>query len=213
MINNHNNKVKKFIFLLKNFDISVFDRSKYIFNPWADFDENDIEKANEVRCQNLESYLINIENPKYILIAESPSKGARYTGIAMTSEKVIKEYKLPFQYTSANYKRYKKGESTANKVWNEIHKSDNNFAFWNAFAFNIHMQRNKWFETPLKEELIQNKQILNEFINLYPNARIIALGTTAELALNIIGINNIECVRHPSNDYKKLFPKQIIKYL
>ena len=213
MKNIHDKKIKDFVSLLKNFDISIYSRSKYIFNPWLNFDESDILKANEIRCQNLEKYLLNIENPKYILIAESPSKGARYTGIAMTSEKVINEYKLPFQYTSANYKKYKKGESTANKVWKEIVKSDNSFVLWNAFAFNIHMHPNKWFETPLPEELIQNKNILEQFIDLYPNAKIIALGSTAESALNIIGVDNIESIRHPSNDYKKLFPKQIIKYL
>lgn len=222
MKSNHKINVENFIKELKKFDTKNLSRAKYIFNPWTTSDESDINKnAHIIRCSNLENYLLNIENPDYILIAESPSKGARYTGIAMTSEKSIKEYKLPFQYTSKNYKKYKRGESTATKVWREIKKSDacwKNFVFWNAFAFNIHKDAGKWFENPLPDELEKNKNILESFINIYPNAKIIAIGNNAKMALNSLGKMNIEYIRHPSNDYAKrgegkTFPEQISKFL
>ena len=206
-------KIKNFIELIKNFDTKNLSRGKYIFNPWTEFDESDLNNAHKIRCENLEKYLIQTENADCILIAESPSKGARYTGIAMTSEKVINDFKLPFQYTSCNYSKYKKGEITAGKVWQEISKSKKSFALWNAFAFNIHKEQDKWFENPLEEELIENKYILESFINLYPNAKIIAIGNTAKKALDILKIEDVECVRHPSNDFKKEFPKQIAKFL
>lgn len=221
MKSNHKTNVENFIKELKNFDTKNLSRAKYIFNPWTTSDESDIENASEIRCKNLNNYLLSIENPAYIFIAESPSKGARYTGIAMTSEKSIKEYKLPFQYTSKNYKKYKRGESTATKVWREIKKSDacwKNFVFWNAFAFNIHKDVGKWFENPLPDELEKNKNILESFINIYPNAKIIAIGAKAKEALCNLVIKDIEVVRHPSNDYAKrgegkTFPEQITKFL
>lgn len=100
MNNTHIKKVEYFISLLKTFDSSVLSNAKYIFNPWIESDETDIDNAQDIRCDNLRNYLLQIEKADYILIAESPSKGARYTGIAMTSEKVIKECDLPFQCTS-----------------------------------------------------------------------------------------------------------------
>lgn len=206
-------KVREFIDLLKNFDIKGLERGEYIFNPWTQADDSDVENAYEIRCNNLRQYLIDKENADYILIAESPSKGARYTGIAMTSEKVIKDCGLPYGFTSSNHKKYKKGEITANKVWHEIIKSKKTFALWNAFAFNIHMCENRWFETPMTEELNANKYLLENFIKLFPNAKIIALGDTAKKALDILKIHDADCVRHPSNDFKNEFPKQIARFL
>ena len=220
MSKTHECNIDNFIEQIKNFNPQKLKRGKYIFNPWTTSDDSDIKNAHIIRCDNLRNYLLNIEKPEYILIAESPSKGARYTGIAMTSEKNIKEHNLPFQYTSKNYKKYKRGESTATKVWKVINEIRNypdfwkTIVFWNAFAFNIHIQENKWFETPFPEELEANKPILESFIKIYPKATIITVGEKAKEALKNLKITNIKCVRHPSNDYTKkgegkTFPEQI----
>ena len=213
MTNTFEDKVNNFVELVKTFNTKDMTRSEYIFNPWKDTDDTDREQAPNFRCENLRKYLIDKQNADYILIAESPSKGARYTGIAMTSEKVIKDYNLNYDYSSSNYQKSPKGEITASKVWKEITKSKKTFVLWNAFAFNIHTAENKWFENPMESELIANKDILKEFLAIYPKAKVIAVGNTAKAALDILNIKDTESVRHPSNDFKKEFPLQMAKYL
>lgn len=208
---NFEEKINNFIDYLKNYDMSKFGKSSTIFNPWIEQDKTDIDNAAEIRCQNLKKFLLSQKNAKVILIAESPSTGARYTGIPMTSEKTIKEYEylsnIKLNYSSKNNKKYKRGERTANTVWKEISKTNkyDSFVFWNAFPFNFHEKEKSWFRTPTKIELNISKDILEEFCKLYPNAQIISLGQSAQKALNSIDKNNFKAIRHPSNDYKNEF--------
>jgi len=206
-------KVDSFIYKLLNFDKSIFKRN--IFNPWTEFDETDISsEAPKIRTQNLKKYLLNHKNATYILIAESPSLGARYTGIAMTSEKVINANNLNYNYSSLKSTNGKYVyELTAKKVWDEILSQKENFVMWNAFAYNIHEKENRWFENPTNEELEQNLDLLNLFLSLYKNAKIITVGATAKSALQILNFSDFESIRHPSNDFKKEFPEQFKKYL
>lgn len=206
-------KIDDFITKLKNFDKAKLERK--IFNPWADFDENDISKnAPKIRCSNLKNFLLKTKSADYILIAESPSLGARFSGVAMTSEKVIKDYGLfNFEFTSLNFKKSPKAEMTATKVWREISKSNKIFTLWNAFAFNINEKEGRWFENPTKEELFSNIDILKSFLSLFPNAKIITVGKTAKNALEILNFKDFESVRHPSNDFKKEFQIQMEKFI
>jgi hypothetical protein len=206
-------EVNTFVDNLVNFDTTKFERN--IFNPWKEFDETDVsEKAPAIRVDNLKRYLINQKDSQYILVAESPSTGARYSGIAMTSEKVIQANNLGYNFSSLKSKCGKYVyELTAKKVWDEILKSENKFVMWNAFSFNIHENEKRWFETPTEEELKQNLELLNEFLSLYKSARIITVGKTAQNALAVLGFNNFDSIRHPSNDFKKEFPEQFKKYL
>lgn len=213
MTKNFENEVNSFIEKLLNFDTAIFKRK--IFNPWVEYDETDISKESaRIRTQNLKKYLINQKGAKYVLVAESPSTGARYTGIAMTSEKVISANNLEYSCTS---KKSAEGkyvyELTAKKVWDEILKKQNDFVMWNAFAFNIAEKEGRWFENPTEEELKQNLEILNSFLLLYDKAKIVAVGKTAQNALRILNFNDFESIRHPSNDFKKEFPEQFKKYL
>jgi Fe-S cluster biosynthesis and repair protein YggX len=206
-------EVNIFVNKLINYDTNKFERA--IFNPWKEFDETDIsEQAPTFRVENLKRYLITQKDAQYILIAESPSTGARYSGIAMTSEKVIKANDLGYKFTSAKSKEGKYiYELTAKKVWDEILKSKNKFVMWNAFAFNIHESEKRWFENPTDKELENNLDLLNDFLALYKTAKIITVGKTAQNALNVLGFKDFESIRHPSNDFKKEFPEQFKKYL
>ena len=213
MSKNFEKKVNDFIEKLLSFDKSTFKRN--IFNPWVEFDESDISlDAPKIRINNLKKYLQDHKDASYILIAESPSTGARYSGIAMMSEKVINICKLDYEFSSLKSKDKKYVyELTAKKVWDEIFNQKNNFVMWNAFAFNIHEKNGRWFENPTEEELKKNMYILNSFLSLYENAKIITVGKTAQNALNILGFKDFESIRHPSNDFKKEFPQQFKKYL
>ena len=205
-------KVDNFIEKVKNFNPKNLERK--IFNPWKDTDCNDIsQNAAKIRCKNLKKFLLDNKNADYILIAESPSTGARYSGIAMTSEKVLKDYGLEgFEFSSLNSKKAPKGEMTASKVWKEITKSKKKFALWNAFAFNINEKEGRWFENPTEEELNSNIEILKAFVDLFPKATIISVGATAKKALETLKFKDFKSVRHPSNDFKKEFPIQMAEY-
>lgn len=213
MTDNFEKKVDEFIEKLVNFDKSIFKRN--IFNPWVEFDESDTSSdAPKIRANNLKKYLLNHKNATYVLIAESPSTGARYSGIAMTSEKVINTNNLGYNYSSAKSKNEKYiYELTAKKVWDEILSNKENFVMWNAFAYNIHEKDGRWFENPTSEELEQNLDLLNSFLSLFENAKIITVGATAKNALQILNFRNFESIRHPSNDFKKEFPEQFRKFL
>ena len=206
-------KVNNFIEKLLNFNKAAFKRN--IFNPWIEFDESDIsDNAPKIRTANLKKYLLNHKNASYVLIAESPSTGARYSGIAMTSEKVINTNNLDYECSS---KKSQSGkyvyELTAKKVWDEILAQKENFVMWNAFAYNIHEKDGRWFENPTTEELGQNLELLNSFLSLYEKAKIITVGKTAQNALEILGFSNFESIRHPSNDFKKEFPQQFKRFI
>lgn len=206
-------KINDFVESLINFDKSIFKRN--IFNPWTEFDESDISSnAPKIRSENLKKYLLNHKNATYVLIAESPSTGARYSGIAMTSEKVINTNDLDYGYSSAKSKTGKYVyELTAKKVWDEILLKKENFVMWNAFAFNIHEKEGRWFENPTNEELEQNLDLLNSFLSMFEGAKIITVGATAKNALQILNFSDFESIRHPSNDFKKEFPEQFKKYI
>ncbi len=211
MSENFEKKVNNFIEKLLNFDKSIFKRN--IFNPWVEFDESDISAdAPKIRTSNLKKYLLNQAGAKFVLIAESPSTGARYTGLAMTSEKVIHANNLEYKCSSkkSGYGKFIY-ELTAKKVWSEILAQKENFVMWNAFAFNISEHEGRWFENPTEEELRQNLDILNSFLSLFENAKIITVGKTAQNALQILNFKNFESIRHPSNDFKKEFPEQFKK--
>ncbi len=211
MPENFEKKVDNFIEKLVNFDKTIFKRN--VFNPWSEFDESDIShKAPKIRVGNLKKYLLNQAGAKYVLIAESPSTGARYSGIAMTSEKVLMVNNLEYNCSSKKSACGKPiYELTAKKVWDEILKNKKDFVMWNAFAFNITEKEGRWFETPTEEELKQNLELLNSFLSLYEKAKIVTVGKTAQNALQILNFTDFKSIRHPSNDFKKEFPKQFSK--
>lgn len=206
-MSNFESLVDEFIGKLKNFNTETVD---YIFNPWMQSDDTDSHGATEIRCENLRKYLIDHKNAKYILVAESPSIGARYTGIAMTSEKIIEKYNLSYKKTSKSWKEKNlpTEESTAEIVWEKIYKNHKDYVFWNAFALNFNCGDGKWYKTPKDSEIYNelNIDILKTFLEMFKNKPIIALGRTAQKA---IGASLSYYTRHPSTGGKTAFIKGV----
>lgn len=180
------------------------------FNQYTMIDDTDLADGALTRCHNLRNYLIDNMCPDYILVAESPSTGARYTGIPLTSEKAMDEYiyKSHYYYTSRSslYRNYLRGERSAYKVWKETSKSSKKFMFWNAFPFNIKSGKS-WYSTPTTEQLKSTKYILEAFLKLNPKAEVVALGRKAESALQCLGVAYTKYIHHPSHDYEQEFSK------
>lgn len=195
-------KIEKFIELLKK-----YETPKDRFNPWQQSDKSDISSAPALRCDNLKKYLMERPNPKYILIGESPSIGARYTGIAMTSEEIFKNSNLFNEYACTSKVQDTK-EKTASIVWNDLKEyGQENFVIWNAYAFNSKCFKS-WYKkasaTEKKESIY--KEILTTFFDIfdYENSVIIAVGRDAEKSCKNFGFDCIY-LRHPSRGCQNKF--------
>jgi uracil-DNA glycosylase len=199
-------QVKKFIDRLKEQNLN-----ELVFNPWKNSTGDDRENAANIRCANLERYLIDHKGAKYIVIAESPSYGAKYTGIAMTSEEVTKKNPEIFNGIQTTSIEGNTHENTATMVWECIKKHHKDFVLWNAFAFNSHDEKGSP-RTPSKKEIVEQKAILEMFLEMFKNKEIISLGKTSEKLLNDLGYSS-NYIRHPSCGGKNKFLVGMQKYI
>lgn len=197
-------------------NLKSFESTDLVFNPWRNSAINDDGDKASVRCENLKFYLKSHQNAKYILLGESPSYGACYTGIAMTSEEVIKKYPDVFKGLKTTSINGNIHEDTASMVWEMIKDKHEDFILWNTFAYNTHNE-NLGPRTPSASELKQGRSILEQFLNIYRDKikTIIALGRTTEKTMAKLDFSefSVEYVRHPSCGGKCKFQEQIIKYL
>lgn len=116
MTEEFNKKVEDFIETLKNFDMDKMDN---VFNPWKDYDKNhDFDESSpQKRCCNLCKYLKKREDAKYILIAEAPGyQGCHFSGIPMTSERLILQDKYGLGKSGLNLQRTSDYREQNNKL-------------------------------------------------------------------------------------------------
>jgi len=208
-------------------------KSQLVFNPWFDSDpENDYDKtAPAKRLSNLKSYLKERTQANYLLLAEALGyQGGHFTGIAMTSERIILGNKsdvdiLPshvchsnLQRTS-NQKKHKDGfnEPTASIVWQKLiaEKLDTrNFIFWNAFPWHPYKSPDNILSnrTPGTSELKEGEVVLRALIDSLNFKKIIALGNKADTILKSLGIDAVK-VRHPAMGGAELFREQFLHAL
>ncbi len=205
-------------------------KSRLVFNPWFDSDpENDTDNtAPAKRLSNLKSYLNERTHADYLLLAEALGyQGGHFTGIAMTSERIILGNRSdlgilpdhvchsPLERTS-NQKKFKDGfnEPTASIVWQKLisEKLDTrNFVFWNAFPWHPYKNPGNLLSnrTPNRSELKEGAAVLRALIHAFNFKKIIALGNKADAVLPPLGIDAVK-VRHPAMGGAELFRKQFL---
>lgn len=202
-------KLKAFIYELKNTSIPDY------FNPWQSSSLDKDKDGAKIRRDNLKNFLWERKDTvKYLLIGEAPSLGARFTGIPMVCEAILKEdsYKNFFENIKTTSKKGDTKENTSQVVWDSIVENnldEKQFAIWNAFAFNKE-ETGSFVKNPSIKALTNenNLKLLKMFLDLFPNAEIIAIGRTAQHA---IGYVKSEYLRHPSNGGKKVFSESFSK--
>ena len=228
------NDVDEFVKILADFDTKKAKLTN-VFNPWRDYDRTyDIDENSPIiRCNNLREYLISREKAKYVLIAEAPGyQGCHFSGIPMTSERLIKEKcriyaleKLEPRTSDKNNKKtpktVQKGgfcERTATIVWKQMVDGEQQkikpkeFVLWNAFPFHPYQSKSKILtnRSPLSTEIISTTKILEKFLTLFPNKKYIAIGLTAQKTLDkYFGKYHFERVPHPSYTGTKGFREGI----
>lgn len=204
---------------------------KQVFNPWVEVDkENDIDKtAPEKRVLNLKCYLQERTNAEYLLLAEALGyQGGHFTGIPMTSERIILGHKReqginpdhvcrsPL-YRTSNTKKHKDGfnEPTATIVWEKLINEGldtRNFVLWNAFPWHPYKNSKGLLSnrTPTNNEMIEGLSVLEALLQAFNFKKIIALGNKADGSLRGMGIK-AEKVRHPAMGGAERFREQFLK--
>jgi hypothetical protein len=156
-------------------------------------------------------------------------RGGHFTGIAMTSERILLGgnkidglqpqricWQIKPQRTS-NPRRSPHGfsEPTATIVWSSLLRLGvlpEEFILWNAFpwhSFDPHrgMLSNRM---PNKTERAAGLPVLEAFLNLFPCDEIVALGRIAASQLENLSVA-AHYVRHPASGGAKLFRRQIAR--
>ncbi len=205
-----------------------------IFNPWFSYDKiNDLNKdAFKTRQLQLEQYLCERKDAKYILLAEALGyQGGHFSGIPMTSERILlgkmrhrsitPEHVFsgikPERTSKPDVKRYGFTEPTATIVWERLIKSGldtKEFIFWNSFPWHPYDPKKGILSnrTPSDDELEKGIPVLDELINITKVKKVIAIGEKARKQCKKAGID-APTVRHPANGGAGKFREQIIKVI
>ncbi|TYP91931.1 Uracil DNA glycosylase superfamily protein [Fodinibius salinus] len=207
------------------------------FNPWFQEDaaHDQPEDAPNIRRRQLRTYLSErMGKAKYLFIAEALGyQGGHFTGIAMTSERILlghhkSVHGIPADgaFTSIKPKRTskpavnKKGmsEPTATIMWKAIYQlgiDPYECVLWNALPWHPYdadegLLSNR---TPTNTELEKGYPALRAFLELYPDASIIAVGRKCEQSLDAFDISNYVPVRHPAHGGAPKFRRQMKKLI
>lgn len=195
--------------------LTSFPKFDNVFNPLADYDPvNDKSaKSPSIRLEQFKSYInCRLGKASTILIAEGESyKGAKFTGIAMTDERVLLGLKktAPFfrgqilDIDGAITSKSDKGmnELTCSVLYNFLYKRDidpKSVVTWNAFPFHPHKPNDPLSNrAPKIEEIEAAHHIHREFFGLFPDCKVISIGNYAAELMDEMGID-CERVRHPA---------------
>lgn len=202
------------------------------FNPWFDRDEeHDVTPdAPEIRRRQLRAYLNErLNSAKYLFIAEALGyQGGHFTGIAMTSERILLGHHKPVHgipadgaFTTIEPQRTSKpevnekgmSEPTATIMWKALYNLDINpyeTVLWNALSWHPYNPDQGLLSnrTPTDSELEAGFSSLKIFLDLFPGRKIIAVGRKCEQVLDEFGSSYIP-VRHPANGGAPKFRKQL----
>lgn len=202
------------------------------FNPWCDHDpqHGKSEEGPNIRLQQLKCYLKErIGRAKYLFIAEALGyQGGHFTGIAMTSERILlghhkSVHGIPADgaFTTRKAQRTSKpsvnpkgmSEPTATIMWKALYKlkiDPFDAVLWNALPWHPYNPSKGLLSnrTPTDAELEKGYPSLESFLNLFPDAKVIAVGRKCEQSLTAFGIPYIP-VRHPANGGAPKFRRQM----
>ena len=207
--------------------LQAFPSLPNVFNPYADFDEdNDVStQAREYRSEHLRRYLAErVGKAKLCLIAEAPGyQGCHFSGIAMTSERILLNHQAKNGVRSdhviaegakrtsrddGKFKALGANEPTATIVWGKMMSAgldSREFVLWNAFCFHPMDGGYLTNRKPTTTELDRGQHLLEAFIELFPEAKRVAIGRVSEALLAERGITTVGQVRHPANGGATLF--------
>lgn len=198
-----------------------------VFNPWRDRDRGHEGRADapQVRARQLEAYLAaRVGHAKVLLVAEAVGyQGAKFSGVPLTSERILLghlegvpaecAFGAPGAQTSRS-RLHPTGvtEPTATIAWRQmlaLGYRPQEFVFWNAFPCHPHRQGERLSNRkPFPAEVAATEHVLRAVRDLFPSARLVALGVVAREALGRLE-EGVPHVRHPANGGATAFRQQI----
>jgi uracil-DNA glycosylase len=193
-----------------------------VFNPWWQSDEeNDIgPRAPDIRREQFRAYVAGrLGKARLALVGEALGyRGGHFTGVAMTSERILLEGVegrcvlsgiVPRRTSRPDKWPRAFAEPTASIVWNALlglGLSAEAFVLWNAFPWHPFDRDQGMLSNrkPTRAELAAGALVLKAFLDLFREARLVAVGRLAASQLA-----SEECVRHPASAGAALFRRQI----
>ena len=212
-------------------DLKKSPDTKNIFNPWwhVDWANEQNDQGPQIRRRQLKQYLLERQKTaRYLLLGEALGyQGGHFSGIAMTSERILLGKMLPqgilpeHVFTAIKPQRTSKSnikpdgfsEPTATIVWKFIIKSGvdpGQFVIWNAFPWHPYHPHKGLLSnrTPSDDEFMNGHKILTSMMNLFKFKRVIAVGEKASRQFCHMGVGCAK-VRHPANGGATKFRMQM----
>ena len=183
-----------------------------LFNPCSQSCPNEISKKYYLqRRKNLIAHL-SCPDPLCIIIGEAPGyRGARFTGVPFTSEKLLVDQAIPRMDHSKGERITTRHipwkEPSATIVWEELHKhqvADRTILF-NAVPWHPEGKDGPLSNrAPNAAEKSAGLESLSLFFEAFQEIPVMALGNIASESLNRLSIEHTK-IRHPANGGAPLF--------
>ncbi len=190
-----------------------------VVNPYREsFPDLDGPAAARRRRANLEAYLERVGIPRLVLVGEALGfRGGRFSGIAFTSERQLAGpagRRLPwagcppFQATSRNPDQWL--EPSGSVVWGALGGDARGVLLWNTFPWHPHTAKGPLTNrTPERGLVAANLDVLAALLAEVGEARVLAVGRTAQAALASLGVA-APALRHPAYGGAGLFRQQFL---
>lgn len=201
-------------------NLASIETNDTVFNQYSS-DDNFLYAS--VTKSNLLCYLTAMADikPKTILVGEAPGyKGCRLTGIPFTSESIMASgnfdlfnYDEQSQAAMADLNWKPQKESTATIIWSTFKELDFYPLLWNACPFHPFAKGiSKSNRKPTNDEInLYGKKAFADLCSLFSIEYFVAVGNSAEYALNNFGIKQHEKLPHPSYGNKNTFVTGLTK--
>lgn len=177
-----------------------------VFNPWRGHNRDDARgNGPDARRARLVQHLSVTHDARLLLCGEAPGyQGARITGVAFSSEKLMELGAIP--RVAASQQRLSSRarpwcEPSASIVWGALYELgvSQDTVLWNAFPFHPHhTEKPLSNRSPRGDEIEEGVRFVKRLCRLYPNAAVVAVGKQAEKCLRMGKIKMSGCVRHPA---------------
>jgi len=181
--------------------------SRPLFNPYHGINPAvDQPRADHIRRENLGRYLESFTLwPDWLVIGEAPGwRGCRFSGVPFTSE-VQLSGGLPFCGSPSSLGDQPFAETTATVFWQVMRAYHPRFLVWNSLPFHPHhLGQPLTNRTPTLSEIHLGGEVLRRLVVLVQPQQVIAVGRSAQSALQRLGIAAI-ALRHPGHGGVKTF--------
>jgi len=172
-----------------------------LFNPWVDTCPGDTElNSAEARLTRLAQHLAC--EPEFLVVGEASGYlGMRRSAIAFTSERLLLEGaipRVPAPTGRLTDRRLPYSEPSATLVWRTLKQLGiaERTILWNALPMHpFRLGEPASNRTPSDAELMQGAPAMRLLVEVFPNAKVIAVGRKSELLLGKMGISTAGQVR------------------